>query len=171
MIPPSKRESEAFHSASLFEAGIGQVVVTRFKASGASETGVFLVDVYCLGVKNGFFVKSEPGEYETLLQRMFAESEPVPLGAPCARKLVESSVAYAAKLGIPPHRDYKKACRVLGGINARDCETEFVFGKDGKPFYMQGPNDSPAFVRKVLFNLENRCGEGNYHFTCEADAF
>src|SRR5205823_995245 len=82
----------------------------------------------------------------------------------CARKLVEDAVAYAAKLSFAPHPDYKAACRVLGGLDAGGCETVFTFGQDGKPFYIQGPHDSPAFAQRVMNSLASRCGEGNYHY-------
>ncbi|CAN5442637.1 hypothetical protein BH23VER1_BH23VER1_34980 [soil metagenome] len=169
--PPRKPDPTAYFSAALFEDGIGEVVISRFKVSGAAEIGVFLVDVYCLGVKNGFFTKCGPEEHEPLLDKVFGGRERVALSPACARKLVESSVAYAAKLGLPPHRDYKSASRVLGGINGEDCDTEFTFGKDGMPFYIQGPNDSPAFAERVLALLQQHCGEGKFHYILGGDSF
>lgn len=52
-----KRATEAYYSTSLFDKGIGYVVVARFKLVGEAEIGVFLVDVFCLGVKNAFFTR------------------------------------------------------------------------------------------------------------------
>lgn len=31
---------------------------------------------------------------------------------------------------------------------------QFVFGKDSKPFYIQGPNESQADVRRIMRTLE-----------------
>jgi hypothetical protein len=50
-----KRPPEAYASSSLFEQGIGHITLARFKTSGKTEIGVFLVDIYCLGVKDAFF--------------------------------------------------------------------------------------------------------------------
>ena len=47
-----KRSPEAFVAPDLFECGIGHLLVSRFKSNGRVELGLFLVDVYCLGVKN-----------------------------------------------------------------------------------------------------------------------
>jgi hypothetical protein len=44
-----------------------------------------------------------------------------------------------------------------------------VFGKDDKPFYIQGPSDSPARVERILRALEVRCGEGGYHYIIAGD--
>lgn len=91
----------------------------------------------------------------------------------CARKLVESAVTWAESIGFSPHKDYKSAKKIFGDIDAATCPREFEFGKDGKPFYVSGPNDSPAFVRKVVNTLERRVGAGNYDYLTllEPDTF
>jgi hypothetical protein len=151
----SKRTYEAWRGAVLFETGIGQVLICRHKASGETEAGVFLVDVFCLGVKNGFYTKFPTAKLEAMLQEIFpADGGAVSLSPACARKLVEDSVAYARSLGLEPHPDYKHAARVLGGINARECETVFTFGQEGKPLYIQGPHDSPELVERVMRSLK-----------------
>jgi hypothetical protein len=55
--------------------------------------------------------------------------------------------------------DYKKASRVFGGITTADCDEQFMFGKDDKPLYIQGPSDSPARVERILRALEAQCGK------------
>ena len=160
----NQRPPEAFRSPGLFEDGIGYVCVSRFKSGGRVEAGVFLLDVFCLGVKDAVFehfVSVE--EYKDFLDDLFSEgSEEMTPAA--ARKLVEQAVAYATSLGIAPAGDYKKGCRVFGGIHAEDWPGEFTFGKDGKPFFISGPNDSPARCQKILSLLEAHCGPGNYDF-------
>jgi hypothetical protein len=56
MSVSNKRPPEAFRSSSFKKQGIGHVVITRFKAGGTEvDAGVFLVDAYCLGVKDAIF--------------------------------------------------------------------------------------------------------------------
>jgi hypothetical protein len=108
-------------------------------------------------------VQLHDSEYEErLLARVFAEGR-ASMTPPCARKLIEGAIAYARRLGIEPHADHKKAAHVLGGISAEDCPNSFTYGKDGKPFYVQGPNDSEAKAEQILKLLRANCGEGNYH--------
>ncbi|MHB1307215.1 MAG: hypothetical protein ACYDC1_00885 [Limisphaerales bacterium] len=164
MVALTKRPAEAWCSPELLTGDFGHVVVARFKLNGDAEVGVFLVDRCCLGVKDGFFVQSTIHEYDTrFLPRVFPEDK-APLSPACARKLIEGAVAYAANLGFAPHEDYRKASRVLGGIDVADCATTFVYGKDGKPLYIQGPHDSPEVTNRILRTLEKRCGPGGYHF-------
>ncbi|MGB7836870.1 MAG: hypothetical protein WBL40_02040 [Terrimicrobiaceae bacterium] len=166
-----KHPTEALRSAQLFDSGCGYLVVSRFKADGRVEAGFFLLDVFCLGVKEaGFHRFNSITDYrESLLDRLFHCEEPVRMTPASARKLAEDAVSYARGLGFSPGIDYKKASRVFGGITTADCEEEFVFGKDDKPFYIQGPSDSPARAERILRALEARCGEGGYHYIVAAD--
>ena len=165
-----KRPTEAWCSAVLFKNRFGQVVVARFKLSGDAEVGVFLVDLYCLGIKDAHFVKASALEYDTkILARMAETGEgKESLSPACARKLVEGAVQYAQALGLAPHPDYKKACRVFGGIRSEECDRAFTYGKDGKPLLVQSPNDSPAFVQHVMTTLTRRLGTDGFHYILEA---
>jgi hypothetical protein len=49
------RPPQTFSPPNLFQLGIGTVVIVRYKSGGRVEAGVFLLDVFCLGVKNAFF--------------------------------------------------------------------------------------------------------------------
>ena len=147
------------------ESGIGKVLVVRNKSGGRFEAGVFLVDRYCLGVKDAFAVDtSQFDTVEEMLEAILHESGYEEVSPAKARKYVESAVAYARHLGFAPHRDYSKGARVFGGIRAAECEEEFVFGKDGKPFYIQGPYDSPEMADRIVSLLEAKLGKGGYEY-------
>ncbi len=63
MVAPVKRQTEAWCSTDLFKNGFGQVVVARFKLGGEAEVGVFLVDLYCRGIKDAYYVRVSEREY------------------------------------------------------------------------------------------------------------
>src|SRR4051794_15779271 len=160
-----KRPTEAFMTAAIFEIGMGSVMVSRFKTDGDVESGIFLLDTYCVGVKNAEFLKVDLDEYQTEILPMVEVGGRLERIQPaCARKLVEQAAAYAHGLGFSPHPDYKKACRVFGGISAEACASQFVFGLDGKPFYVPGPYDTAEVIHLVLRVLDAKCGVGNYAF-------
>jgi len=164
---------EALRSAKLFDCGCGYLVVSRFKADGRVEAGFFLLDMFCLGVKDaGFHRFDSVADYqESLLDRLFPDEDPVRMTPAAARKLTEDAISYASGLGFSPGADYKKASRVFGGITTAGCDEQFLFGKNDKPLYIQGPSDSPARVETILRALEARCGEGGYHYIVAADDF
>ena len=158
------RPTEAFVSANLFELGLGYVVLTRFRG-GDAELGAFLVDVYCQGVKDAFYTRVSREQYDReVLDRTIPAANRKAIDPPSARKLVEDAVAYARVLGLVPHPDYKTACRVFGGTNAGDSTASFTFGKDGKPFYVQGRYDSFEKALRMMHHLRARCGKDGFNF-------
>lgn len=159
------QKPQSYCKEELFETGIGYVVVVRYKSGGRVEVGCFLVDVHCLGVKDAFFqVYSDTDFQSECLERFFPEGIPSPKPAAWGRKLVEQAVIYAARLGFAPHPDFKKAGRVFGGVDASECDEEFVFGSGGKPLYVQGPYDSKDKAEQILAVLRAKCGDGGFDF-------
>jgi hypothetical protein len=168
-----KHFPEALRSADLFDSGCGYLVVSRCKADGRVEAGFFLLDVFCLGVKDAGFhhFHSIADYHESLIDRFFPDGNSVRMTPEAARKLTEDAISYARGLGFSPSADYKKASRVFGGIITADCDEQFIFGQNGKPLYIQGPSDSPARSETILRVLEARCGEGGYHYIVAGDNF
>lgn len=159
---------DAFIAESIYDSGLGEVAIVRQANPGHVAFAVFLVDRYCLGVKNvlsGVITRSRFEELTSPIQERGVMDAPP---ATC-RKLVEDAVAYARNFGFQPHADYAAGRMIFGDINPADADETFEMGRDGKPFYMNGPLESPARVRAILQMLEQRCGPGGYHFTCGLD--
>lgn len=148
----------------LFEMGIGNIVFSRQLPSGMIAVAIFLIDVFCLGVKNALYDVVDPGKYWQMMER-FAHSEPLESADPaCARKLIEGVVAYAQRFSLTPHPDYKVAQKIFGNVDAASCPDSFDYGREGKPFYVAGPNDTPAKSREVVSLLEKTCGPDGFHY-------
>ena len=140
------------------------VAVFRRRGSRELEVGCFVVDRACLGGRDAWYEKIGESELPEFKERIFKDASCMEKEAAWGRKFVEEAVAYAQQLGFKPHRDYKKAARVFGGTKAEDCQEEFVFGKDGKPFYVSHPNDSFEQARAIIRQLEIRCGKDNFNY-------
>jgi hypothetical protein len=80
------------------------------------------------------------------------------------KKLIEGAIHYAEELGFSPHRDYHNAKNIFGDIDPSVCPVKYTYGKDGKPFYIRGPNESSSQASKIVDQLHTRCGEGNYNY-------
>ncbi len=158
--------------ASLGEFGIGPVLISRQLRDGTVAFVEFLLDVYCLGVKDVIMSIAPRGQYQRRMYDELAERDTlIPLKPECARKLVEGAVRYALDLGIEPHPDFRTARRIFGDIQSAACTEEFEYGKDGKPFFVAGPHDGPARCRNILHTLEDRCGPDGYHYIIPGEAF
>lgn len=156
-------------SSRLFQSGIGQAVLARTLLNGNLAVGVFLLDVFCLGIKNAYFRSMAPAEYREQLRRMKQTSPMEPKQPSYAKKLVEAAEAWARGLGFSPHEDYQQAKRVLVGIDANGCDEQFVFGQDGQPHYISGPFDKSFRVTQIMQTLARTCGQGNFHCTVAVD--
>ena len=157
--------SETYCEENIFQTGIGYVVVCRHKSGGRVETGSFLVDVHCLGVKDAFFrVYEEEGFRAEFLPKIFPGGIPEAKPASWGRKLVEDAVRYARDLGFAPHPDYKKGAKVFGGVDASECDEEFIFGSEGQPLYVQGPYDGHAKAERILATLRAKLGNDGFHY-------
>lgn len=153
----------------LFEVGIGNVIVSRKLPSGDIGVSFFLLDVYCLGVKDAFFQIMSEIEYLRKLLTLGDHEKFGRVDPSCARKLVENAEAYAKQIGFDPHPDYRLARRIFGDVDAGACLTGFQFGKDGKPFFVSGPKDTPARCRKIMHTLLKRFGPEGFHYLIQGE--
>lgn len=141
--------------------GLANVLIVRQERASRVTACGFLVDVYCLGVKNAVGpVPMGTGSVEEFSRKFFSGFDDAPVAVPVelAQAVVHGAVAYARGLGFEPHPDFGAAVAYLGtpaGASA------IRFGRDGQPFYISGPYDSP---RAVVQALEAAVGAGNYHY-------
>jgi hypothetical protein len=162
-IPPAAPIYECLVLRNLFALGIGQVVIARELSLGQIAVVIFLLDVYCLGAKNvmfGVFGAAECREKT----RFTADGSFEPIAPQAARNLVEGAVEYAQRWGLAPHHDYRVANRIFAGIDSASSDGQFSYGKDGKPFYVSGPRDTPAKSRRIVAALKRACGPGGFDY-------
>jgi len=155
---------EVLVPAKLFELGMGNLVFSRLLPDGRIALGAFLLDVFCLGVKNAFVAIVPKVEYAMRRSSWSAAENLQPMEPACFRKLVEGGVAYAQDLGFSPHEDYAVASQIFGDVQITDCSTRFKYGQDGKPFYISGPHETPAQVQAIVDQLQRRVGPGNFDY-------
>jgi hypothetical protein len=144
--------------STLFEIGIGNVIVARALPSGLLGCAYFLVDVFCLGIKDVFYAEVGENELRSRLvelsdAQMFVDVEPAR-----ARKLIRDAGAYAGGLGLPAAKDTPVIEAIFGEVDASACTETFTFGKDGKPVFVSGPSDTPARIRTITQTLERNRG-------------
>ena len=157
---------ECWMPAELFEPnrGIGTVVVSRKSSGGDILAATFLLDVFCLGIKDTFLLLMSGEDYTDLVDQFRGDGPLEAIPSSCARKLVTSAEAYARSIGLPPHKGYRWSSKIFGDIEASDCPRSFTFGSDGKPLFVAGPYDGPGKVKRVMRTLEKHCGRDGFHF-------
>jgi hypothetical protein len=157
-----------FLSADLFEIGIGTMILARGVTRHHLAVGVFLLDVFCLGIKDAMFKSLESDELAIYLEKTSAGSPPVSLQPSDARKLLRDLAAWSQSIGFMPHPDFTAVERIFGDISANESEADFPFGRDGKPVYIPGPFESATVVRRRVEQLKKHLGEGGFEFETAA---
>ncbi len=141
--------------------GIVSVLVAREHRRGKVAVAGYLVDVYCLGVKDVLGPKvMDDADLRAYVRTYFLVYEAPALAAPIemAREMVWGAVAYARNLGFEPHPEFE---RTAGFLGAWEPTGAVRFGRDGKPYFVGGVRDDATHV---LRTLERSVGEGNFHY-------
>lgn len=151
------------------QSRLAVVVVTRQQPNGQLAFGSYLVDVYCLGVKDALCnADIPPGEFqrEFLPQIYRAAGQPLKISPDLAHEIIYGSIDYARQFGFRPHRDFAQAQLILDRADVHPLTGQVQFGKNGKPFFVAGPYDN---VEAVLRQLRRTAGEGNYDYLLPID--
>jgi len=114
--------------------GIAHVIVTRQHTSGNLTFGNYMVDTFCLGVKNAMYKYNMPDyEYEDMIEYINSCEELAQITYEEAHNLIFGAIEYAEDLGIAPHKDFKLAQYLLEEDTDDIPLIEMEFGRDGKP--------------------------------------
>jgi hypothetical protein len=145
------------------ESGLVGVVVAREHGSSVSACG-YLVDVWCLGVKNCNGPKTmDRRKLPDFARKIFGSFSQPPVPAPLdlAQQVVFGAVGYARGMGLEPHPDFAKCAGLLGDWNG---SSDITFGRDGIPTYIEGPHDDTF---RIMATLRQTVGDGNFHYLAQ----
>lgn len=141
--------------------GLGLVMVTRSKGYNRFVTASYLIDYWCLGVKDTIPPRNcNDSQYKNLVEHCYSQfgQEYEEISVEQAQALVWGAIAYAKKLGFEPHRDFEQSKAHLGESTS---EIGLKFGRNGKPCYVEGPYDNTT---KIINTLKKSVGDGNFDF-------
>lgn len=149
---------------SLFENGMGTLILARGGTMGPVSVAVFLLDAYCLGVKDIIHQSVGSDRLQQIIDKLAGSAPLRPVEPAYARKLLHDLVRWAATFGFHPPREFAAAERLFGSVDPQACDVKFEFGKDGKPFYVSGPAESPTTVRRRMNQLLERLGPDGFEY-------
>ncbi len=134
------------------ETGLAQIIVTRQQPSGKYIKGIFLVDIFCLGVKNtGSMMNQEEDEITETFEKLNEQSgyTMAEVDYQLVHSIIYGGLAYAADIGFSPNPDFMLAQYVLEPREAVEL-IPLEFGKDGRPFFVEGPYDNAKQIMAKL---------------------
>lgn len=130
--------------------GLAAVLIARHAGRDKVTACGYLVDLYCLGVKDviGPRILNDQ-QHAQFTRTFFAGYRHPPIAAPIelAQQLVLGAARYARSLGFEPAPGFDAVRHHLGewsGVRA------ISFGRHGHPEYIQGPYDDASQVQGTL---------------------
>jgi len=150
------------------------ILVTRIHINGNVTNGAFIVDLYCLGVKEAFWKFNEHlKDFHEFLDKQQREND---YGIrireadyPLVHNIIYGAIAFAEESGFHPHKSFDLPRHILEEDTDKIELIDIEFGFKGKPLYISRP-DNPGEKSRVLPILEKKLGNGNYYFVTEAGA-
>lgn len=153
---------ECLITESLFETGMGTLILARGATPHDVALGSFLLDVFCLGIKDVTFGLLEDDTLEMYLDVTDAASPLVPVDPSYARKLLRDLAAWSQSIGFPPHLDLAAVEPLFGDIDPNASEAAFQFGRDGKPVYIPGPSETSLQILSRIEHLRRTLGDSGF---------
>lgn len=149
-----------------WKTNMATIVIAREHVNGNITAGFYLVDLNLMGVKDTYYMFNAfdfiyKEKIDTFLDELHVEKIDYNL----AHNIILEAVAFAEDCGFKPHRDYIKTTQYL--LEEDDDAIELIdieCGHEGKPFYVQGPADDDVKAQRIIKQLHEQFGEGNYHY-------
>jgi hypothetical protein len=148
------------------KAGLTPVIVARQPEPDKVIFALFLVDLYCLGIKDAFAnADCSLAKFRRELPHMCMDS-PEECSVELAHEIIYGGLEYARRYSFQPHRDFTMGLcdQVLDPPETHPRINHVKFGYKGKPLFVSGPNDDERRMRSVIDTLMNTAGKGNFHY-------
>jgi len=106
---------ECLIGSSWKKRGMANILLSRQQPDGNLIFGVYLVDIFCLGLKNTFcHANFSMSKYEEDLKvRIYREQIPVECPVDLAHQIIYGAIDYASELGFKPQKDFKLSRYIL----------------------------------------------------------
>ncbi|HAH22829.1 MAG TPA: hypothetical protein DCL77_03560, partial [Prolixibacteraceae bacterium] len=157
---------ECLVSSEWEEVKMCTVVIAREHVNGSITFCTYVVDLGCLGVKDSMFqFNVSVIQYRDILEKLGTEMEMVNIDYALAHNIVLAGVEYAAEFGFKPCKEYESITKFMLEEDTDEIELiEIECGKEGKPFYVQGPFEDMSRANWIIAQLERTAGPGNYNY-------
>lgn len=123
------------------DSGMAHVIVTRVRPSGNMVMATFLVDTFCLGVKDaGYHENITPSDLEAYMNKYKNGMEVKEISYDEAHNIIYGAMAFAEEGGIKPAKEFDPAGYILEEDTDDIPLIEYDFGKNGKHFLTVSPD-------------------------------
>lgn len=135
------------------ESGMAHVIVTRVRPSGNLVMASFLVDTFCLGVKDASYHENfTPYDFEKYLNNYKNSMGLEEISYNEAHNIIYGAMAFAEEGGVKPAKEFDPAGYILEEDTDDVPLIEYEFGKNGKHFLTVNPDRKEMQYYHILKN-------------------
>ncbi|MDE5880322.1 MAG: DUF1186 family protein [Muribaculaceae bacterium] len=134
--------------------GLAQVIVSRIRPNGNIAGVMFLVDTFCLGVKDAKInVNMEPDDFEDLIHGLQEDLGLEEISYNEAHNLIYGAISFAEEGGINPAKEFHIGQYILEEDTEDIPLIEYDYGKNGKHLLIIGADKKEKHYLKTLRNI------------------
>jgi hypothetical protein len=148
------------------DSGMANLIVSRKHTNGNVTIGLFLVDIFCLGVKDAHYrFNISDMDYREFIDNFESQLPVEIISYTLAHNIVYSAIEFAEDFGFKPHPKFTSVAQYMLEEDTDDIELiDIECGKNGKALYVRSPYDSNWQAKSIIDQLERTAGPGNYDF-------
>lgn len=127
----------------------------------------YLVDLYCLGIKDTHYQFNifENEFLDFIRMKSPEEDYLIEIDYPTAHNIIYAALEYAEDLGFDAHKDFESLTEAFLEEDNDDIELiDIECGRNGRPCFISSDNDSEALVNRVMKQLEKAVGKDQFDF-------
>lgn len=147
------------------EMGEGHVIVSRKHTGGRVSIAFYLIDIWCVGVKDSFYrLRLEDDEFKEMI-----DTYRLGLRECCydeAHNWIFGAIAFAEEAGIEPDKSFKVTRYMLEEDDDNIPLIEYEYGKNGKHTLV---THTRLEASRYLPLLEKNLGKDNFDYILNAD--
>ncbi|HPF04133.1 MAG TPA: hypothetical protein PLV06_14415 [Bacteroidales bacterium] len=146
-------------------AHLANIIIARKHPEGNITACLYLVDLYCQGVKDTTWFFNKPvTEYNGIMQDINNRLEMEETEYALVHNIIYAALEFAEDYDFHPHRDFTSVSRFMLEEDTDDTElVDIECGMDGKPAYVWTPEHSKSETQRIISKLEKNPGPGNYY--------
>jgi len=158
---------ECYVNSGYKEQGLAQILISKKQPSGKYAYVIFLLDIFCLGLKNTQYnFNLNDDDYEDLKEHLFNSEEFIVFDVVAAHNLIYGTIDCAEEIGFKPHKSFAVVKYMLDSDLINDGIDEIELGKEGRIIYITGPFDDTNRIARIL---EKTVGKGNFEYIVGVD--
>lgn len=151
---------KCYINESWHEMGKGSLIVSRKHLNGNITCGFYLIDLFCVGVKDSFYLFNiSEKEFEDVLDEMSEKEDLLELKYPLAHNIIYGSVDFAEEFKFKPHKSFQLTRHILEDDTEGIEFIDVPFGIDDKPAVVVS-EENPML--NIIKHLEKVVGKDNY---------